>query len=339
VIARIFGIVALVLLLGVGYRIYTFLDGTFFGSEPAPGKEVAVRIPAGAGVGKIGDILDAAGVVSNGQAWALKVHINGDGGQLHPGLYHLREHEHYSVIIRTLSRTGTAGGRVVKLAVPEGLRIRDIARLVRKVGISPAAYRHAIAVTPPPKGFRPTGNERLTMEGFLFPATYQLRTPVKAATLAHDQLAAFSRNVRHVDFSAARRKKLTPYDVLIIASLIEREVAYPPERAKVAAVIYNRLHRGMPLQIDATIQYAVGSWRPLRGSDLDIKSPFNLRSRSGLPPTPIANPGLAAIRAAAHPAKVDYLYYVAIPGDKQRRSYFTDNLADFNRFQQEHPAH
>ena len=120
--------------------------------------------------------------------------------------------------------------------------------------------------------------------------------------------------------------------------MIEREAAYPADRAKIAAVIYNRLHARMPLGIDATIQYSVGSWRVLTARDLRIKGGYNTRTHRGLPPTPICNPGLASLKAAAHPAKVKYLYYVAIPGDPKRRHHFSKTYADFQHFQETHPA-
>jgi UPF0755 protein len=336
-IVRILALAFLALLGFIAYRAYTFVDGTFLGSAPPPGKLVTVTIPKGSGVGAIGDILDRAGVVSNGQAWALKVRLESDGNGLRPGVYRLRQHEHYTRLIAELDNGPTApAGSIVRFLVPEGLRIRDIAQRAQRLGMTPTAYRNAVAHAAPPKGFRPTGSEQVTMEGFLWPATYELRTPVRPATLVREQLAAFRRNVAKVDFTAARRKNLTPYDVLIIASLIEREAAYPPERAKIAAVIYNRLHRGMPLQIDATVQYALGSWKPITQADTHIASEFNTYRHDGLPPTPISNPGLASLQAAAHPAKVPYLYYVAIPGDPKHRSFFTDSYPRFVQFQQQH---
>ncbi len=191
----------------------------------------------------------------------------------------------------------------------------------------------------PPPGYKATGDERLGMEGFLFPATYTLTKPVSATHLvvaAAERLPA--RRRRRSTSARPRRKNLTRYDVLIIASMIEREAAYPADRAKIAAVIYNRLHANMPLGIDATIQYKVGSWRVLNARDLRVKGGYNTRTHRGLPPTPISNPGLASLNAAAHPAKVPYLYYVAIPGDPKRRHHFSRTYADFQHFQQTHPA-
>ena len=127
----------------------------------------------------------------------------------------------------------------------------------------------------------------------------------------------------------ARSKNLTPYDVLIIASMVEKETVVAAERRLVAAVIYNRLRNRMPLGIDATIRYGrdVPGTEPLKQSDLESHDPFNTRNRLGLPPTPIANPGLASMRAAANPARVDYLYFVR--KGESNRHFFTASEAEF----------
>ena len=129
--------------------------------------------------------------------------------------------------------------------------------------------------------------------------------------------------------SYAKKKNLTVYDVLIIASMIDREVQVPRERKLVAAVIYNRLRNRMPLGIDATIRYGrdVPGTEPLKQSDLESDDPYNTRRRLGLPPTPISNPGLASMRAAANPARVDYLYFVR-KGDSNEH-FFTASEAAF----------
>jgi UPF0755 protein len=169
------------------------------------------------------------------------------------------------------------------------------------------------------------------LEGFLFPATYDFLGNTTTKELVRKQLEAFDSAWSGVDLKYAKSKNLTPYDVLIIASMIEKEAVVPAERKLIAAVIYNRLHLRMPLQIDATIRYGldVPGTEPLHESELESDNPYNTRIRPGLPPTPIANPGLASIQAAAHPAKVDYLYFVRKP-DK-RHHYFTASEADFFR--------
>jgi uncharacterized YceG family protein len=134
--------------------------------------------------------------------------------------------------------------------------------------------------------------------------------------------------------SYARRKNLTVYDVVTIASMVERETRLARERPLVAAVIYNRLHARQPLGIDATIRFATANWtRPLTNADLALDSPYNTRRRAGLPPTPIGNPGLASLQAAAHPARVPYMYYVVKPGTCGEHAFST-TAAQFARDQQ-----
>jgi UPF0755 protein len=169
------------------------------------------------------------------------------------------------------------------------------------------------------------------LEGFLFPATYDFLRGTTSKQLVQKQLSAFADNWSKVDLGYARKKNLTPYDVLIIASLVEKEALAPDERPLIAAVIYNRLHEHMNLGIDATTRYGlhVPGTKALRQSQLDSDNPYNTRNPNivGLTPTPIANPGLASMQAAAHPAKVGYLYFVRKP-DKVHH-YFTRSYQDF----------
>src|SRR5207249_7305656 len=131
-------------------------------------------------------------------------------------------------------------------------------------------------------------------------ATYELPEHATVERLVAEQLKAFKQAFGSVPLRYAKRKNLTPYDVLTIASMVEREALVPKDRPLIAAVIYNRLHKQIALGIDATIRYALNNWtRPLRVSELHIASPYNTRDRLGLPPTPIGNPGLASLRAAA----------------------------------------
>jgi uncharacterized YceG family protein len=187
-----------------------------------------------------------------------------------------------------------------------------------------------------PRAIPGFGTERRPLEGFLFPALYDFLAKTTSKQLVAAQLQAFRRNWDSLDLSYARSRNLTPYDVLIIASMVEREAQVPSERAKVAAVIYNRLKARMPLGIDATIRYGlhVPPTEPLHESQLQSDSPYNTRNRLGLPPTPIANPGLAAMQAAAKPAKVDYLYFVRKPD--HRHHYFTANYDDFVNHEREY---
>jgi UPF0755 protein len=207
--------------------------------------------------------------------------------------------------------------------------VRTIAitkRHVRPV-LTGTSYAAALATVPTPSGF--AGAKRGNLEGFLFPSLYRFGASTTATELIGQQLQAFSSNWKKVDLSAARARGTTPYQVLIVASMVERETVAPEERPLVAAVIYNRLAKGMPLSIDATIRYGLGipGTSALTKAELAKDTPYNTRLHTGLTPTPIGNPGLASMRAAAQPANVDYLYYVRMPDKKHH--FFTADDKEF----------
>lgn len=206
----------------------------------------------------------------------------------------------------------TTTSQTVDVLFIEGLRRTEMADILQeKAGIPAADY---IAATDPSKlGQRLAGTKKPTsLEGFLFPATYPVDPAKPVQELVDYQVSTYEQRTATVDYSAARRKNLTKYDVLIIASLVEREASTYKERRMVAGVIENRLRARMRLDIDATVQYAVGSWKAeITKADLDIDSPYNTRKFPGLPPGPICNPGLDSIRAAANPLPSKYLYYVS----------------------------
>ena len=228
----------------------------------------------------------------------------------------------------------------LRVIFPEGFtraEMADRVAAVREIAISKrnvtprltrAGYVAATAAAKPPAEFRKDWGGT-SIEGFLFPATYEFSQHTPSAGLVRDQLAHFGRQWRRVDLRYARSKNLTPYDVLIIASMIEKETVAPEERKLVAAVIYNRLRQGMPLGIDATIRYGrdVPGTEPLKRSDIESDDPYNTRNRLGLPPTPISNPGLASLQAAAHPARVDHLYFVRKPDGVHH--FFTASQSEF----------
>jgi peptidoglycan lytic transglycosylase G len=230
----------------------------------------------------------------------------------------------------------------LRIIFPEGFSVAEMGDRVDAVraiardkrGVTPKltekAYLAAAARARPPKPFLADW-KRGELEGFLFPALYEFSQYTTGAELVSDQLAAFRRRFGSLDLRAARKKNLTPYDILKIASMIEKETVVPAERKLVAAVIYNRLRNRMPLGIDATIRYGLGipGTESLTKAALRSDSPYNSRRFPGLPPTPIANPGLASLRAAAHPAGVDHLYYVRVPGTK--RHFFTASESEFLR--------
>jgi UPF0755 protein len=230
--------------------------------------------------------------------------------------------------------------QVLRVIFPEGFTrqemggrvdaVREIA--IEKRNVTPRltqdSYLAASEAAQPPSAFR-RGWGGESMEGFLFPATYEFTKLTTSEALVRDQLELFRRQWAKVNMRYARSKNLTPYDVLKIASMIEKETVAPEERRLVSAVIYNRLRNRMPLGIDATIRYGrdVPGTEPLKQSDIETDHPYNSRKRLGLPPTPISNPGLASLKAAANPARVDYLYFVRKP-DKVHH-FFTASETEF----------
>jgi uncharacterized YceG family protein len=258
-----------------------------------------------------------------------------------------------TLVYRTVTRTTATGtvetviamAKPFHIVFPEGFTRRDMADRVAAVAKIAQHKRHVrtrlarrtyLAATRSPRVpscFRGTVS---TVEGFLFPATYEFFKQTTSSQLAAEQVDAFCQNWEKLDLGYARTKHLTPYDVLIIASMVEKETLSPDERQLVAAVIYNRLHARMALGIDATLRYGLNipPTESIRQSQLESDSPYNTRKRLGLPPTPIANPGLASMQAAAHPAKVNYLYFVRKPDKKHH--FFT---ASYKAFQDYANAH
>jgi uncharacterized YceG family protein len=213
--------------------------------------------------------------------------------------------------------------------------VNEIAKDKRQVdtALLPSAYNRAAAdVSLIPRGFLKPKEKPKSLEGFLFPATYDFTPTTTSRELVERQVDAFVENWSRVNLSRARKPKLTPYEVLIVASIIEEEVRVPKERALVAAVIYNRLARSMPLGVDATLRYGldIPPTEPILQSQLESDNPYNTRVRAGLPPTPISNPGLASMQAAAHPADKPYLYFVRKKDCKSH--FFTASESEFQAF-------
>jgi UPF0755 protein len=292
---------------------------------------VPVRVPVGATASQIGDLLEERGVVSSGFFFAVRARLSGQREELRSGRHVLRRDMPYGAALTALT-TAPKAAPVIDVTLPEGPSRREAAPRVRQAGVSGdylGATRRSSRLSPRDYG-APRGTR--TLEGFLFPATYELReSQATASRLVNRQLDAFKDAFAKVNLRTARRRNLSRYDVLVIASMVEREALVARDRRLISAVIYNRLRQDMPLGIDATLRYALNQWsRPLRVSELNSNSAFNTRKRRGLPPTPIGNPGLAAMRAAANPAHVPYLFYVVRPCGSGAHA-FSSTDAQFQR--------
>ena len=272
---------------------------------------VAVRIPNGASVSLIAEILDARGVISSPFFFETRARLTDRGTTLRPGSYTLRRGASNEAVLDVLAAGPPPD--VVSVTVPEGRARSEVAPIVSGAGLG-RGYRRATAG--PFGDFDPASYgapEGSSLEGFLFPSTYELKRSSDARDLVRRQTEAFEREARSLDFDGAPGER-TPYEVLTVASMVEREAQLDRERPLIASVIYNRLEVDQRLQIDATVRFASGNWsRPILKSQLESPDPYNTYTNAGLPPGPIGSPGRESLEAAANPADTDYLFYVVKP--------------------------
>lgn len=294
----------------------------------APGKTVEVRIPQGAGTEQIARMLSAYGVVNNSLAFGMRAKMAKTS--LRPGTYEFVTGMPEDLVLKRL-----ASGPEVKyydVVIPEGFTAVQVARrFAARAHVSESEMLDL--VTNGAERFASAhpylkGAANGSLEGFLCPATYRIKKGTKPTAIVEMMLAKFDDVSATVDMTYARSKNLTLTDVVIIASILEREAKLRKELPLVSSVIYNRLHSKMRLQICATVLYVLpeGTTK-LKNSDLQHPSPYNTYRRSGLPPGPICNPGHEALEAAAHPAKTKYLYYVLTGKDGSQT--FTTTYAGF----------
>lgn len=276
-------------------------------ADPAQAAPLLVEVQPGTGVRRISRELEAKGLLRHPLAFQLQARLRGGARRIRAGFYELSPAMPPRAIYRTLIE-----GRVAQrtVTIPEGYNLREIAEAFERAGLG--SRETLIERARDPALLARTGAEGGSLEGYLFPDTY--RFPV--GTPPREMLLAMAQNLRR-KFGPSlqeRAEKLgvTLHEALTLASIVEKETPLASERALVAAVFWNRLRKNMPLQSDPTVAYSLPRLDgPLRRQDLAHDSPYNTYIHRGLPPGPIASPGLASIEAALHPADVDYLYFVA----------------------------
>ncbi|HEX7280014.1 MAG TPA: endolytic transglycosylase MltG [Solirubrobacterales bacterium] len=310
-----------------------FLNSLFQPFHGDGSGQVQVAIPKGSSVSEVGDLLSEEGVIDNSTLFQVRVTLAGKRSEIYSGNFTLASDMSYGDAIDELSQPPVK--RTLTVTIPEGLTRSQAAQLVEEVGV-PGDYTTATVKS---KYLDPAdygGKGAKDLEGFLFPNTFELKPKAPVEDLVELQLKDFKKQIKTVDMRYAKSKNLTVFDVVTIASMIEEEAGVDSQRKLVAAVIYNRLREGMPLGIDATIRFATGNYtEPLTESELAIDSPYNSRTNAGLPPGPIANPGLDSIEAAAHPAKTDHLFYVTTPGACGKLT-FAETEAEFEKAVEEY---
>ncbi|MFM7718516.1 MAG: endolytic transglycosylase MltG [Actinomycetota bacterium] len=317
---------AIALVAAAGVAGARYLDGC---REPE-GERTPVRftVEPGATGGTVVDGLHDLGVVpcANVARWDLR--RSGLSSELRAGTYDLTTNMPPDEVFRILS-SPPPEVPTTRLTIPEGYRLTQIAERVEEdLGIPARRFLRALERTDwslPP--YLPASAS--SPEGFLFPNTYDFRADgTGAEDVIQRLLEEFATQAATLPWANAEDLGVTPYGVVVIASMIEEEARADGDRALIAAVIYNRLAIGMTLGIDATLQYVdPDPSNGLVASDFEIDSPYNTRRSAGLPPTPIASPGLESLRAALEPADVDYLYYVLCGADGSHA--FSDSFAAF----------
>jgi len=288
------------------------LSGTSSTTED-PGKPVQIEVLAGESTMQIAARLVDAGVIGNANAFRFRARITGADGKLKVGVFDLKTGMSNAEVLAALQK----GPQIpyVSVTIPEGFVLAQIAkRLEDQAGIPQAEFlalaRHGAAQFQDKHPYLADAYNG-SLEGYLFPKTYRIRAGSNARDVIESMLAQFDRETSGIDRSYAESRGLNFNQLVVLASMIERESKLAKERPLVSSVIYNRLARNMRLEIDATIEYVLpGNRFRLSNRDLRIVSPYNTYRVTGLPPGPISNPGLAALKAAASPADTDYLYYV-----------------------------
>jgi UPF0755 protein len=293
----------------VAIVVVWFLFSLFQPLHGSGNGKVTVTIPHDASTDEIASVLSRDHVISSTFFFKLRVKFSGDASKFHAGHFDMQHGMSYGSALNVLT-SPPATAATTKVTIDPGHSRVQAQQVLHDAGI-PGPYvqqtKHSPLLNPTVYG---APKNTPSLEGFLWPDTYELTTPVKIHDLIADQLTTFKQQFKTVNFSYARAHNLSPYDVLIIASLITEEAMKRSDYPKAAAVIYNRLRLGMDLGLDSTVSYATGDYGNLTEKDLHSSSRWNTTNHPGLPPTPIDSPAMIQIQAAAHPAHTNALYFI-----------------------------
>lgn len=315
--------VLIVAILGVGGWLITRTE-----HPVKEGQQVEVPIPQGASTEQIGRMLADYGVINNSLMFEIKAKL--EGKNLLSGTYEFATGMPDDLVLDRMGK----GPQIVyiDIPIPEGFTARQVARrFAARAGVSQDEMMSLVTsgaaqfAAKHPYLANAYGG---SLEGYLFPATYRIKKGSKPADIVEMMLQKFDQSTVSLDYGDAQSKGFSPSDVLIIASILEREAKLDKDRPVVASVIYNRLAANRRLQLDSTVFYIVPEGTAkLSNADLFNMSPYNTYRHAGLPPGPICNPGLPAMQAAAHPADTKYMYYVLTSKDGSQT--FTVTYKDF----------
>jgi UPF0755 protein len=294
---------------------------------------VVITIPRGATLKGAVDTLVASGLVRHERWFTLYARIRGLGAGLKSGVYEFHRDSRWADLVRALER---GRGALVRFTVPEGLTLDEVANLAAdQLDIPSDSF---LAASADPVLLRDLGIYAVAenLEGYLYPTTYTVRPKPTARELVHIMVDEFTSHWSRGWQARADSLRMTRHEVVTLASIVQAEVRYAPDRPYVSAVYHNRLARGMLLQADPTVVYAKGRRvRRVYEKDLTIRSPYNTYLHPGLPPGPICQPDSASLAAALYPAAAPYLYFVAQPDGKHIFSVtYAEHLAAIRQVRQ-----
>ena len=310
---------------GIALGGFLYLKSLGVYGDSDPGKLVTIKIPQGASAAEVGEILVDKGVIKSVQGFRIATYLEGGFEDIQAGEYEVPTGLNAKDALAALTEgDGPKGEEFVTVTFPEGLWLTEIAeRLEEGTELSGDKFLKALESG---KVDSPLIPESGDMEGLLFPSTYNFGVSESEVQVAQKMANEMSSRVER--FTQGTAVNLSPYEFVIVASMIEAETRVDSERGMVARVIYNRLAQGIPLGIDATFLYALQERKDfLTESDLALDSPYNSRQNLGLPPTPIGAPGEASLKAAAKPAEGPWLYYVL--GDCEGNHKFSESYDEF----------
>ncbi|MDQ4069284.1 MAG: endolytic transglycosylase MltG [Actinomycetota bacterium] len=292
----------------------------------ASGPEVELTVQPGMSTAEIGELLEREGVIANASVFKYYARLTGVG-TIEAGDYRLEKRSDLSDVVRVLE-SGAAKAEDERITVPEGLTLPEVAKVVGQMpGRSSERFLEVANSGTIRSQYQPPGNNNL--EGLILPETYFVTKGDDEAKILRKMVDSFDQVATQLNLAgAAARFGITPYQAVIVASMVEREARVDEDRGRVARVIYNRLDRGMQLQIDATVLYALN--RPQESvsfKDREVNHPYNTYRIAGLPPGPIANPGRKALEATVSPTPGNWIYYVLT--DPSGKHSFTADDREF----------
>lgn len=292
-------LIPLFILIVVSAGVFLYIQ-TLFLAPSNNSEKISFMINKGSSISLIGNNLEKAGLIKNSTVFRFYVQLTGVQNKIQAGEFDLSKNLTLNQIIEKLKK----GPTEILITIPEGLRREEVAE------------RYKVAL----KKDESFVNEFLQLtngkEGYLYPESYLFPKDASASQIVNRMLKTFDSKVKDVTF-----------EQLIMASLLERETFSDSEKSIVAGILYKRIENDWPLQVDATLQYIKGNWKPVYSQDKELVSPFNTYKNLGLPPSPICNPSLSSIEAAISPETSDYWYYIH---DNEAKIHFAKTLEEHN---------